>query len=135
MTNGERIEAKLDTLLEQNAWLVKAVRYLLTVGTDVTAGPDGDWSGIDTADVDGWLDELADEPPDMSQFEHVAVRSAPKVPEPPACPHNQQVLVDGFVRCARCSTVLNATGVRGRHATSPVPAPGHEDQFSHGTRV
>lgn len=135
MTKGEQIEAKLDALLEQNEWIVKALKYLLAQE-----------AGVELEDVDPeetwWEAEVSPDqyPADMSQFEHVAVRSAPKAPEPPACRHRQQVLVGGMLRCADvdqlgCRFVFMGTGLRGRDATSPVPAAGQENQFNHGTRV
>lgn len=109
MTNGERIEAKLD-------WLVVAVKHLLAVeaGVELPAADElEDWM-----DDDGGPHVYGESRPvlptemhtDMSQFEHLAVRSRPQ-PKRPACPHNQQVLVDGNVACARCGFVLSSSGL------------------------
>lgn len=121
MTKGEQIEAKLD-------WCIAALKHLLATEAGVE---------LPEADEDAWLDE-EDEPEDMSQFEHTAVRTR-RQPKAKTCPHNQQALVNGRVVCVRpnpetgviCGTVLNQSGVRGRDPNSPVPAPGQEDQFNH----
>lgn len=97
MTNGERIEAKLDHLIEVSDWLVVAVKHLL-----------GAEAGIEP-DEDDWLDEEAPVG-DMTQFEHTAVRTRPQ-PKKPQCPHNQQVLVDGRLACAKCGFIFGSTGL------------------------
>ena len=118
MSKSEEIEAKLDLLIEQGNWVVRAVKYLLSEGMDIA---------IET-DEDAWLEEEAE---DTSEFEHVAVRSKPE-PKKPECRHRQQVLVGGMLRCADvdqlgCRFVFMGTGLRGRDATSPVPAAGMEN--------
>lgn len=137
MSKSEEIEAKLDLLIEQGNWCVKALKYLLAEGQDLDIEMD--------VDEDAWLYEEPmaearahiETPADTSQFEHAAVRSAPKAKP---CRHRQQVLVGGMLRCADvdqlgCRFVFFGTGVRGKDPTSPVPAAGQENQFNHGTRV
>ena len=113
MTNGERLEAKIDSLLEQSAWLVKAVKHLLAneAGIDEQVYAD---------EIDEWMAEAPLDdyvPDDMSEFEHVAVRHRPQ-PKARACPHNQQVLVDGNITCARCGFVLSSSGLQ-RNTLTP----------------
>ena len=97
----DEMEAKLD-------WCVAALKHLLMGEAGVQ--PE-EW------ELEAELAEYED-PEDMSQFEHVAVRRPPKVQEPPPCPHQHQVLVDGVVRCARCSQPLNTSGLI-RNQVSP----------------
>ena len=110
-----------DEVMSHLRWLTAAVKHLLA-----------EEAGIE---LDEWEPEAPLEdyvPDDMSQFEHIAVRTRPQ-PKAPVCAHRQQVLIDGVLQCAYCHYVFNGTGVRGRHATSPVPAVGQEDQFNHGS--
>lgn len=102
MSASEEINAKLD-------WCVAALRYLL----QEKAG------GVLPEDEDAWLDDadwepeatvadyLAAETPDPN--EHVAVRTR-RQPKAKACPHNQQGIVDGVLRCLRCGFGFTQTG-------------------------
>ena len=98
-----------DEVMKRLDWCVAALKYLLS--------KDAGWQ------PEAVLGDLEDEEWVVPVHE----------PRPKACPHNQQVLVDGNVRCARCGTVLTASGVRGRDASSPVPERGREESLNHGS--
>lgn len=108
---------------EQLTWCTAALKHLL--GQEVGWQPEALLGELDLDDED-----------DMSQYEHLAVRT--DQPKSTACPHNQQANVNGNIICVRpneqgviCGFVLTASGVRGKHPNSPVPAPGQEDRFNH----
>ena len=125
MGDLERIEAKVD-------WMVDALKYLLTQQIE-----DNELD-LETAKwfVEKTLDDYSVEE-DMSQFEHVAVRTRP-APKAKPCPHNQQVVIDGILKCGRCGFPLMATGVAqstvgadGRVIPDPNP-PGWATEHSPG---
>lgn len=90
MSASEEINAKLD-------WCISALKYLLQ---EHAAGPL-------PADEDDWLE---DEDEDLSQFEHLAVRTPPR-PKVKACPHNRQGIDDaGNLVCQRCGFNFTGTG-------------------------
>jgi hypothetical protein len=94
----ERIEAKQD-------WCVSALKHLLALeaGIELPEPEEPD-------ELEEWLAEVPTNghgEVDMSQFEHVAVRSQPKTKP---CPHNQQGVVDGRLKCLRCGYEFTDTG-------------------------
>ena len=113
MSQYSDIMQEFDDLKVQVSWLVQAMKYLLEKELGQPLGDRGFQAG-DLLDLEADLN-LDD---DMSEFEHVAVRSRPKQPQ---CPHQHQVLVDGVVRCAKCGHPLNSSGLV---RTQPTPSGG-----------
>lgn len=83
---SEEINAKLD-------WCVEALKKLLELQ-----------AGIEP-DEDAWLDEIDAEVPDYVVPKHE--------PKPKPCSHNQQMVVNGAVCCAKCGLKLVQGGVVG----------------------
>jgi hypothetical protein len=131
VSNFDDLVERLSRIEEQNLWLVAGMKLLLadSIGAGVEA----------TDDLDEWL---LDEPLEQLRQdvqavvendpnEHIAVRRAPRK----KCPHNQQVLVDGRVQCARCGFLLTTAGLAhgtvmsdGRVAPDPNPPAWVQDQ-------
>lgn len=96
MGDLERIEAKVD-------WCVAALKHLLAEEVG------GEWA---RPPVDEWPIEGNHHVPVEGNGEWIAPRFGPRPPKAKPCPHNQQVLVDGNIACARCGTVLTSSGVQ-----------------------
>ena len=101
MGQYSEIMQQLDDIKVQNAWLVKAVKNLLEQQFGIPKNFDlGEPDDLELEDYEGNV-VIEDEPDDMSQFEHIAVRPQPKAKK---CNHGHQVLVDGVVRCRAAVT-------------------------------
>lgn len=101
MSDHDEVMGKLAQIEAQNKWLVSAVKHLLSQEID----------GVEH--VEEWLGglpDVVDEDEDMSQYEHLAIRNPPK-PKTKPCPHNQQGVVNGRLKCVRCGHIFGSSGV------------------------
>jgi len=110
----DAVMTELATMRAENAWMIKALKYLLgeKAGLEVAAA-----SAVEEGDL---FDD---------ENEWIAPVHAPKTAVE-TCTHQHQTLVRGVVRCASCGTPLLQSGVVGDPRTEQPALQAEWGQFS-----